>query len=174
VDLSSRPAKRLTRSRVWSTIEHLCGRVGMVMAVAAPGALFGLPGVASAADVTVTTADDHSDQTGCTPADCTLREAVAGRATHDVMHVTARAYTLTLRAHTLTNGTLQGAGAGSTVIRRSASAGESRVITIGNGATATISGVTITGGLLSTGLGGGGVYVPASGTLTIVNSAIVG
>jgi len=41
----------------------------MVMAVAALVALFGLPGVASAADVTVTTADDHSDQTGCKAVD---------------------------------------------------------------------------------------------------------
>ena len=47
----------------------------MLVAMGALVALFALPGVASAADVFVTTTDDHSDQTGCTPADCTLREA---------------------------------------------------------------------------------------------------
>jgi hypothetical protein len=137
-------------------------------------ALCALPGVASA-DVFVTTTDDHTDQTGCTAADCTLREAMnVALTSKDVIHVPAGTYTLTLGAITLPNGTLQGAGAGTTVIRRDPSSPDSRVITIGTGAITTISSVTISGGRLSTGLGGGGVYVPPTGTLTIVNSAVVG
>src|SRR4051812_44016687 len=114
----------------------------MLAGLVALVALFALPAAASA-DVTVTTSDDHTDQTGCTPADCTLREAVGGRTSGEVIHLPARTYTLTLGAIPLTNGTLQGAGADGTVIRRDPSVGESRVITIGNGGSATISGVTI-------------------------------
>jgi hypothetical protein len=137
-------------------------------------ALCALPGVASA-DVFVTTTDDHTDQTGCTAADCTLREAMnVSLTSKDVIHVPAGTYNLTLGAITLPNGTLQGAGAGSTIIRRDPSSPDNRVITIGGGAIAAIAGVTITGGRLSTAPGGGGVYVPAAATLTLVNSAVVG
>ena len=146
----------------------------MLAGLVALVALFALPGVAAAADVFVTTPDDHSDQTGCTAADCTLREAAAGRSFSDVIHVPAGTYTLTLGAITLSNGTLQGAGAGATVIRHDASTADNRVITIGTNAVATISGVTITGGRVTSQPGGGGVYVPAAASLTIVNSAIVG
>jgi hypothetical protein len=146
----------------------------MLAALVALVALFALPGVAAAADVFVTTTDDHSDQTGCTAADCTLREAASGRSFQDVIHVPAGTYNLTLGAITLSNGTLQGAGAGSTVIRHDAGTADNRVITVGTNAVATISGVTITGGRVTTQPGGGGVYVPAAASLVIVNSAIAG
>ena len=134
-------------------------------------ALFALR-VASAADVFVTTTDDHSDQTGCTPADCTLREASVGRAAQDVIHVPTGTYQLASAPITLSNGTLQGAGAGSTIIK---AAPNNRVLTFGTGTVATISGVTITGGNLPAGQGGGGgVFVPTAVAVTIVNSAVVG
>ena len=89
-----------------------------------------------------------------------------------MIHVPAGTYQLASAPITLSNGTLQGAGAGSTIIK---AAPNNRVLTFGTGTVATISGVTITGGNLPAGQGGGGgVFVPTAVAVTIVNSAVVG
>jgi hypothetical protein len=131
------------------------------------------PSLASAADYFVTTRDDHTDQQGCTLADCTLREAMnVGLTTQDIIHVPAGTYQLTSGQIVLPNGRLQGAGARSTIIEAAPS---SRVIALGTEALATIADVTITGGNLPAGQGGGGgVWVPGSAAVAIVNSAVVG
>jgi hypothetical protein len=134
------------------------------------------PGLASAAIFNVTTTSDHApDQTGCTVADCTLREALAAGAAvggADTVNVPAGQYNLALGELTLTGDNIVGAGRGTIIDAGNAS----RVLSVAVGAaaplTSQISNVTITGGAAGT-LGGGGIALP-SGTLTVLNSQIVG
>ena len=63
------------------TIAYLRGRMGIGLVVAAVVALAAPARVAT--DFTVNTIADHADHGGCTPADCTLREAVDRAARSD-------------------------------------------------------------------------------------------
>jgi hypothetical protein len=129
---------------------------------------FLLPSAASAA-VPVTTPVDEQD--GECALDCSLRDALvfAGRA-GDVVQLPSGTYTLTLGQLPVANATIQGAGAGATIIQ---GGNNQRVIQI-NG-NATISGVTITGGV--NGFSGAGIQVgnnQVAMTLQLSDSAVSG
>ncbi len=130
-------------------------------------ALF-LPAGASAA-VQVTTTVDEQD--GECALDCSLRDGVniAGR-TGDVVLVPGGTYTLTLGPLNVGNATVQGAGAGVTIIRAGTNARAVLIIS-----SATITGVTITGGV--TGFSGAGIEVgnhQVAMTLNLSESAVSG
>lgn len=112
----------------------------------------------------------------------TITHALTQAVANDTISVAAGTYNLAL-GETFpltinTNLTLTGAGAGSTI--HDATGANTRVITVFGGATATISGVTITGGVASCTssgdsgceIGGGGLS--NFGTLTLTNSAVSG
>lgn len=142
-------------------------------------ALLALPGSVPAATFTVTKTTDTLDGS-CTPADCSLREAVtAANAASDPDEVVlpAGTYTLTLPdpgdddsggdLDILKATTITGAGARSTVIQ---SGGVDRVIDAVSGIAATITGVTLTGG------GGvdSGAGLASGATLVLRDAAITG
>jgi CSLREA domain-containing protein len=152
------------------------------------------------------TADAHDANPGdgrcaATTGGCTLRAAVQEAAaqpagTAAAIDVRAGTYLLSLGSLDLSGGpvTVAGAGARATVIR---AAGRFRVLAVGHGVTASLAGVTITGGRAGdAGYGGGvlsagrlrisdsvvsgnraaagGGIANAGGTLTVIDSAITG
>ncbi len=136
-----------------------------------------VPGLAAAAAFNVTTTSDHvADQTGCTPADCTLREALAAAAAVggvDDINVPAGQYNLAQGELTLSGDNIIGAGRGTVIDAGNAS----RVLSVAVGAaaplTSQISNATLTHGHpVGTTSQGGGIAVP-SGTLEILNSQII-
>ena len=144
--------------------------------------LFAVAG-AQAANFTVTTTTDSNDGS-CTPSTCSLRDAVIAAnsaAGDDTITVPGGHYLLTIAGSgedaaatgdldIVSNGavTLTGAGARSTII--DASGLGDRVFEVLPGATATISGVTVTGGHVAD--QGGGIR--NDGVLTVANSMIQG
>ena len=167
-------------------------RVGLVLGLAVAGQLVLLPGVASAATLTVSSTADVATNFGAcgsastTPTGGSLREAICAAnnagATSSTITVPAGTYHLTngelqMGKVSGSNITLNGAGAASTII----DAGSlSRVFdldpTIGGGVTTSFSGVTISGGAVTT-FGGAGIIAGSGNagtkdTLTISNSTI--
>lgn len=137
------------------------------------------PGVASAATFTVTKTADTLDGS-CTPADCSLREALtAANAAGDLddVIVPAGTYPLTLAdpGDDVSGGDLDvtgplrllGAGARTTVLQ---AGGADRVLEIDSDIDVEVSGVTITGGGGVT--QGGGVF--SGGRLTLRDAAVTG
>jgi hypothetical protein len=156
------------------------GRRGTGLGIAAIAALIALvaPGAAVAATLTPNQFDDVPASPGCTPDDCTLREAAAQAGSVDVISVPPGTYQLTQGELFLTSDTVQGAGARDTIID---AANGSRVMWVTDGTTR-VSGVTVTRG---NGFGrdpsggstplvgpGGGIFVQ-SGILLLENSAVV-
>ena len=124
-----------------------------------------LPALAEAAIPVNTTVDENNG--GC-PASCSLRDAVtAANGTAEVVTVPGGTYSLPLGPLTLNGVTIQGAGAGLTII----SGVSNNVLTVGSGANA-VSGVTITGGLTSE--IGAGIYVAGPSTLVLAASTVTG
>jgi CSLREA domain-containing protein len=118
--------------------------------LAACVALLALPMTAQAAIPVNTTVDE--DNGGC-PVSCSLRDAVtAANGTAEVVVVPAGTYSVPLGPLTLNGVTIQGAGAGLTIISGVAT----NVLTVESGTNA-VSGVTITGGLA--GSTGAGIYI---------------
>jgi CSLREA domain-containing protein len=129
---------------------------------------------ASAATIHVTLTTDPDNTTGscATNGPCSLREAINAAGNGDTVSVPAGEYDLT-RSDLLTiatNITLSGAGAGTTTVKQTNTG--RNVINVSSGLTVTIQGVTITGGHSGGGLNGGGIA--DAGTLTVVDSAVVG
>jgi CSLREA domain-containing protein len=146
--------------------------VGAVLAAALVA-----PATASAETFTVNTTADHTDQQSCTPADCTLREAVidgsSNAGVQDSIVVPAGIYNLSLGQLTLTGDILSGAGARSTIVDGGLA---SRVLSTQNNGAANpqVSGVTIRRGSATGAFpanSGGGIFV-AGGTLALVNSHV--
>jgi hypothetical protein len=163
------------------TLRRHCGIRHATAALAAGVVALVAPGLASAAQFNVTTTSDHApDQTGCTAADCTLREALAAGAAAsgvvDAINVPAGHYVLQMGQLTVLGDNIIGAGARTTVIDGN---NASRVLTTsapaagGPAPTAQLLNVTVTGGNAGTGQAGGGVAVP-TGVLQVLNSSIVG
>ena len=129
-----------------------------------------LPAAASAA-VPVTTNADEQD--GECALDCSLRDAVAiASRTADVVQVPAGTYVLNLGQLDVGNVTIQGAGAGATVVQAGVNA---RALLITS--SATIGGVTITGGNPDNANSGGGIEVgdgQVPMTLRLNDSAVSG
>jgi CSLREA domain-containing protein len=127
-----------------------------------------LPTAAGAAIPVNTTVDENNG--GC-PTSCSLRDAVtAANGTSEIVTVPAGTYSLPLGALTLNGVTIQGAGAGLTII----SGVTTNVLTAASGTNA-VSGVTITGGVADpTGAGIliGGQQLPA--TLVLDASTVAG
>src|SRR5256714_7680761 len=150
----------------------------------------------SGATITVDRTDDVAGASACTAAasDCSLRGAVAFANSNlgTTISIPAGTYRLTIsgtgegfagnnsvgdldiRAN---NTSIAGAGAGLTIIQQTTT--NDRVIEINpdlvTNFNASISGVTITGGRETTGVGGGGIVSGAQGnTLTISNCAFTG
>ena len=112
---------------------------GLIAALLSVLAVLLVPAAASAV-VPVTIQSDEQD--GECAADCSLRDAVLiASSTGDVVQVPAGTYTLSLGELNVANVTIQGAGAGATVIQ--AGVNVRALLITGN---ATIGGVTITGG----------------------------
>jgi len=141
-------------------------------------------GAAPAATVSfhvTSTADAHDASPGdgrCVDhaARCTLRAAVEEAAAQPAgaavaIGVPAGTYLLSLGSLDLSGGpvTMAGAGAGVTVIRAT---GLFRVLGVGHGATASLTGLTITGGAAGAAGYGGGVL--SAGRLRISNSVVSG
>jgi hypothetical protein len=127
-----------------------------------------LPATASAAVQVTTNADEQDSE--CT-LDCSLRDAVliAGR-TGDVVQVPGGTYVLGLGQLNVANAIIQGAGAGTTIIQAGLN---NRAIQITG--SATITGVTITGGL--NGFSGAGIQVGTNQvtmTLQLSESEVTG
>ena len=141
------------------------GILGLVVAAATLA-----PGVAVAADITVTTTVDGDDKV-CAD-HCTLREAVSAAGGSDRVILPGGTYRLTMGELFLTSDTIVGAGARTTAID---GGGTSRVLYVTEGTTQ-VSGVSIVRGTgqseRSPGLGGG-IFVQ-SGTLQLTNSAVRG
>lgn len=148
---------------------------GLVVAIGAFAAvlLVGATAAHAASTFTVTTATD-ADDGACTPSLCTLRDAITYSQAGDTVVVPAETYTLT--AGQLSVGhdlTIDGAGVGRVTVSGD---NASRVFEIEQGATATVSGMTVTGGNGNggqppTGVGGG---IRVFGTLTLADSAVSG
>ena len=144
--------------------------------------------------LTVTKTEDTSD--GVCDADCSLREAIATATPGSIVNVPAGTDTLSLGSQLIIdkNLTLRGAGADSTIIQAATERGAAtdRVLSVGHGQVAIISGLTIRygktardgGGIANEGTvaltnvtvndntarQGGGIYSPA--TVTIFSSTI--
>ena len=129
-----------------------------------------IPGVALAADFTVTTTADGDDKE-CAQ-DCTLREAVVLAGPNDRVLLPSGNYQLTMGELSLIAEEIVGAGARTTAID---GAGNSRVLLVNEGTTL-VSGVSILRGNgeseVSNGLGGG--ILVQSGTLQLTNVSVRG
>lgn len=137
---------------------------------------------AQATDFTVTKATD--DNGACTPADCSLREAViaanAAAPGPNKVILPARHYMLTISGSGLLSGdvdvtrslTIAGAGAATTIIDAS---GDDRLFHLAPGAALTFTGVTLTGGQAPSG-GYGSAILADSGTgdIAISKSVVTG
>jgi CSLREA domain-containing protein len=142
--------------------------VGACVALAI-GTALAVPGIAAAAPVQVNKTGDHDDST-CTAADCTLREAIVHSNAGDVVSIPAGTYTLSLGELTVShNLTINGAGASSVKID---GANASRVLEVALGDSLTLSGVTIQHGKPPNvnPIRGGGIRV--LGNLTLRNSTL--
>ena len=141
------------------TLLLVLAALGLAWALASPGA-------ASGATLTVTTTTDGGAGS--------LRQAIADAAPGDTIDFPAGTYTLTTGAELVIdkNLTLNGAGAGSTIIEAatSSAAATSRIFNITGGAVA-IADVTVRNGRITAGLGGG---INNLGTLTVTNSIVSG
>ncbi len=149
------------------------------MGAAVVAALIGLamPAAASAADVTATAFDDHP-LNGCTPADCTLREAVDQLENFETVTLLAGRYQLTQGTPLVLelDVELVGPGARATTIDAT---GTSRVAyLVGGSANVNVRGVTVTGGDAGADAidpGQGGAFrVDEASDLTLEQSAVVG
>ena len=172
----------------------IIGRTGLAVALAVVGQLVLLPGRADAVSLTVnSTADVATNFGACnstvqTTSSGSLREAICAAnnagATSSTITVAAGTYHLTngelqMGKVSGSNITLNGAGAGSTIID---AGGLNRVFNLDpstlGGVITSISGVTISGG--SDSIFGGGAIIagatakPTGDTLTISNSTITG
>ena len=135
---------------------------------------------AEAATYTVTKTADTND--GVCDTDCSLREAIAvanGTVANDIIEFDATlfgaAQTITLGGTTLTianNGTLTINGTGASVLTVSGN-NVSQVFLVNSGATAEISGLTVTAGR-NTGGNGGGIVANSTSTLTLRSLRIMG
>ncbi len=142
---------------------------GLIAALLSVLAVLFVPAAASAV-VPVTIQSDEQD--GECGADCSLRDAVLiASSTGDVVQVPAGTYTLSLGELNVANVTIQGAGAGATVIQAGVNV---RALLITG--SATIGGVTITGGNPDGPNSGGGIEVGVGQALTLRlnDSAIAG
>ncbi len=145
-----------------------------------------LPNVVHAADFTVTTTADENDGS-CTPGHCSLREAIIAANSNnenDTIFLEDETYTLVITGteeddsatgdldvfgHTAGSLTISGEGSDQTIIDAD---GIDRVLQVHYEADVTISGVTIRGGSVTTGvIDGGGIYFQ-SGSL-VLNDVIV-
>jgi CSLREA domain-containing protein len=168
----------LTQQRHSKTIAvSLRSRRGLIRlgAAAAAAALIALalPGTAAPqfGNITVDTTADGND--GECAQDCTLREAIAlaDSSAGQWVSVPPGVYRVTLGPITLGNDTVFGvsfagsfsSGARSTIID---ARGASRVFDIPAGATATLAGLTVTGGNAPT---GGGAFVAPEGNLSLID-----
>jgi hypothetical protein len=173
-------------------IRGIIGRTALAVAVSVVGQVAFLPGVASAASLTVSTTADVATNFGAcgntalTTSSGSLREAICAAnnagATSSTITVAAGTYVLTngelqMGKVSGSNITLNGAGAGSTIISGN---NASRVFdldpSIVGGVTTSISGVTITNGAVTT-FGGAGIIAGSGNvgtldSLTITNSTI--
>ena len=144
--------------------------VGLAMAAPAP--------VRAATTYYVGNGGDTSSGGQCANAantTCTLREAIGAAAAGDTITFKAgvTAVTLTSDQFSLTrNVTIAGPTGGATV-RRNASAGAFRILTVNSGVTANLSNLTIRGGSDASGAGGGGIY-NNGGTTTLANVTVSG
>jgi hypothetical protein len=162
-------------------------RRGALLGVLSAAILLLGAAAASAATFTVnTTADNAPNSSECSgaPGDCGLRQAIDkanNTAGDDTVILPAGHYTLTIAGtdedsdqtgdlDILDNGalTLTGAGARTTTIDANQI---DRVLHVVGGATANMSGVTITGGAASSGQGGG---IDNQGNLTLTDSTVAG
>jgi hypothetical protein len=139
-------------------------------------ALLALPAQAAATIYTVNTTADHAlDVCAAPPAgDCTIRDALNSiDGPGDSASVPPGDYQLTQGSLLMNNGSLDGAGAGATIIR--AAPGD-RVFVNSSVNSTSISGVTIIGGDATTQspAQGGGILVPAGGSLELSDSAVSG
>jgi putative cofactor-binding repeat protein/predicted outer membrane repeat protein len=150
-----------------------------LVTAAAVAALIALtmPAAASADDVTATAFDDHP-LNGCTPADCTLREAVDQLENFETVTLLAGRYQLTQGTPLVLelDVELVGQGARATTIDAT---GASRVAyLVGGSANVNVRGVTVTGGdarddTIDPGQGGA-FRVDEASDLTLEQSAVVG
>jgi len=135
--------------------------------------------------LTVTKTADTND--GVCNADCSLREAIAAAASGDTIQFasplfdTAQTVQVNGQLTINKNLTINGRGANLTTVQNIAAAsGTSRVFLINSGTTVNLSGLTITGGNLTSGVAtpgcgssnacGGGIY--SEGTLTLLNCVV--
>jgi len=163
------------------------GRPGARLGIAAIAALFVLsvPGAAFGQGVTITPTrfdDPPPGPAGCVPSNCSLRQAVesVSGSTPVTILLQAGTYALTrglpLELQSADVVTINGADARATAINAT---NLSRIFYLQEGSTATINGVTITGGNASVGQqpalnSGGGIYVQGAATLILSRSSVVG
>jgi CSLREA domain-containing protein len=149
---------------LWGALPLAATVVAMYLAV---------PAVGHAATLTVTSFGDAVNGS-CSPSQCTLRDAIDLSNPGDTIVLPAGTYSLSNGDLEVThNLALTGAGANTTTLN---AGGSSRVLAVTNNATATVSGVTITGGNgggLNAGAGGG-VYIDSGATLNLSESAVTG
>jgi hypothetical protein len=137
-----------------------------------------LPVPARAANFAVTRSDDPAPG-GCSPGDCSLREAVAASNANgrgpDAVGLPAGGYRLTRGQLTVAGSlSLTGPSARSTTIDVSGTPGQSRVLAVspGGAVTVNVAGVTITGGDLQSQDGGGIFLAHAASTLNLFGVAV--
>jgi CSLREA domain-containing protein len=133
-------------------------------------ALFAFPAAASA-DVTVNTTLDHDDDQ-CTPADCTLREALIESPDSELVILPSGNYALNRELSTDSH-TVRGAGARTTIIRYADPEIPGRVMTVPSDVTLSMSGVRVTDGRDPDNLGGG-IVVSSGATLNLSDSSVDG
>jgi hypothetical protein len=167
----------LTRRRGLNDDQHaLTARAAtrsVVAVVAAGVALLAFSATGFAAVFNVTTTHDHTDQTGCTQADCTVREALAAGAAvggMDTINVPPGTYGLLLGELTLSGDNIIGAGRATVIDGGDGTRVLSTAVSAVAPLTSRITNVTVTHGAATQ---GGGLNVP-SGTLQVLNSQIVG
>ncbi|HET6549364.1 MAG TPA: hypothetical protein VFG79_12945, partial [Solirubrobacter sp.] len=135
--------------------------------LAAAAAVLVAPAAAHAATYPVTTADDHVDAAGCTPADCTLREAFAKAEDDDDIQLGAGTYRLASELTSTNHVTLVGAGARSTVVD---GAEKTRLLDV-QAASLEVHGIHFAHGNAAAGEGGA-IAVQPDARLTLFDSAV--
>ena len=142
--------------------------------------LLGLAGPAQAKTFVVTTTADPPTTAPCTPEQCSLRQALAeaganGNDEDDVIVLAGTTYQLQQGALGVPSGatriTVRGAGANATVIQPDV-AFPSRVLSVGSGASVTLSALTVRNGEPPAAQYGGNILVGSSATLRLSRARV--